>query len=150
MDVDRPIEDLGLVLAVDRVEELVAGQDAAVALEEGDEEPELDGGQRHEPIGDPDLVALAIDDEVAVPDRLAGARRCAPPPRPAAGPLEDPLDAEDELGRGERLREVVVGAGTEARDPVVRQAPRREDDHRRLVGPPDGPQDREAVDLRAA
>ena len=34
VDVDGPIEDLGLVLAVDRVEQLVAGQDAAVGLEQ--------------------------------------------------------------------------------------------------------------------
>ena len=75
MDVDRPVEDLGLVLAVDRVEQLVAGQDPAVGLEERDEQPELDGGQRDEPAADPDLVAVAVDDEVAVAERLA--RRAA-------------------------------------------------------------------------
>ena len=34
VDVDGPVEHLGLVLAVDRVEQLVAAQDAAVGLEE--------------------------------------------------------------------------------------------------------------------
>ena len=46
VDVDGPVEDVGLVLAVDRVEQLVAGQDAAVGLEERLEQPELDAGQR--------------------------------------------------------------------------------------------------------
>ena len=72
MDVDRPIEDLGLVLAVDRVEQLVAGQDAAVGLEQRGEQPELDRGQGHRPVADADLVAFAVEDEVAVADRLAG------------------------------------------------------------------------------
>ena len=45
MDVDRPIEDLGLLRAPDRVEELVAAEDPAVGLEEGLEEAELDVGE---------------------------------------------------------------------------------------------------------
>ena len=145
VDVDRPVEDLGLVLAVDRVEQLVAGQHPAVGLEQRGQEPELDGGQRRQPAVDPDLVALAVDDEVAVADRaldVRPGRRRAP-----TGAIEDPLDAQDELGRRERLRQVVVGARGEAGDPVVDEAARRQDDDRRPVGPADGSQDREPVDL---
>jgi hypothetical protein len=35
VDVDRPVEDVGLVVPVDRVEELVAGEDPPVGLEQG-------------------------------------------------------------------------------------------------------------------
>ena len=35
MDVDGPVEDLGLVRTVDRIEELVAGEDAAARLDQG-------------------------------------------------------------------------------------------------------------------
>ena len=45
VDVNGPVEDVGLVAAVDRIEELVAGQDAAVRFEDRLEEPELDPGQ---------------------------------------------------------------------------------------------------------
>jgi hypothetical protein len=55
VDVDRPVEDLRLVLTVDRVEELVPGQDPSVGLEQGRQQPELDRGQRDVPAGDPDL-----------------------------------------------------------------------------------------------
>ena len=45
VDVDRAVEDLGLVLAVDGIEQLVARQDAPIGLEQGLEQPELDPGQ---------------------------------------------------------------------------------------------------------
>ena len=45
VDVDRAVEDLGAVVAVDRIEQLVARQDAAVGLEDRLEQPELDAGQ---------------------------------------------------------------------------------------------------------
>ncbi len=70
MDIDRPLQDGLGVLAVDGVEELIPGQDPAVGLEQGDEEPELDGRERHVPAGDHGRVASAIDDEVAVDQDL--------------------------------------------------------------------------------
>ena len=75
VDVDGPIEHLGLVLAVDRVEQLVAAQDAAAGLDQAGEEPELDPGQgdRHAVAGD--LVAVEVDDEVG--QGQASARRPA-------------------------------------------------------------------------
>src|SRR5712691_6899877 len=45
MNVDRAIEHFGLVVAVHRVEKLIASEHPPVGLEEGDEQAELDGGQ---------------------------------------------------------------------------------------------------------
>ena len=42
VDVDRAVEDLGRLVAVDRVEQLVARQDPTVGGEDRAEEPELD------------------------------------------------------------------------------------------------------------
>ena len=133
VDVDRPVEDLGLVLAPDRVEQLVAAEDAAVGLEERLEQAELDVRQLDGPAVDRHLVAGRIEDEavvadhaVAVPPRPAVAPGAAAPDGGAARPAEDRLDPDDELGRRERLRQVVVGAVLEAGDPVERscRAPR--------------------------
>ena len=82
VDVDGPVEDLGLVVAVDGIEQLVAGQHPAVGLEEAGQEPELDPGQgdRHAVAGD--LVAVEVDDQVGQREARAGAgvgvrrRRC--------------------------------------------------------------------------
>ena len=75
VDVDRPVQDVGLSSAVDRVEQLVAGQDAAVGLEDRLEEPELDPGQRDRLAVAGDLVAVEVDDEVGVEQRRTGRRR---------------------------------------------------------------------------
>ena len=69
VDVDRPIHDVGLVPAVDRVEQLVAGQDSAVGLDDRLEEAELDSGERDRLTGAGDLVAVEVDDEVGVEQR---------------------------------------------------------------------------------
>ena len=66
VDVDGPVEDVGLVAAVDRVEQLVAGEDAAVGLEERLEEPELDARQGDRLARPRHLVAVGVDDEVAL------------------------------------------------------------------------------------
>ena len=93
VDVDRPVEHVSLVRAVDRVEELVAAQDAAVRLEERDEKPELDPGKRDGHTVAGHFEAVAIDDEVGVAEegeRGGGTgRRSAPKER---------LDAQDEFG----------------------------------------------------
>ena len=143
MDIDRAIQDPGLVLPVHGIQQLIAGEDAPVRLEERDEEPEFDGGQSDKLVTDANLVAIAIDDEVTVMDRALDRGWFG-----IAGALEDPLDAQHELGRREGLREVVVGTGRQARDSIVDEAPRREDDDRRPIGPADRAQDGEAVDLR--
>src|SRR5258706_398658 len=120
-----------------RAAKLRPGEDPAVGVEEGDEQPEFDGGQGHESIADPDLVAAAIDHEIGVAD---GFNRVGPTRQ--SGPGKDPLDTKDELGRRERFREVVVGAGGQARDLIVGHAPRREDDHPRLGCSADPPKKR--------
>ena len=77
MDVDGPVEHVRLVLAVDGIEQLVAGQDPAAGLDEGRQEAELDGreGDRRAVAGD--LVAVEVDDEVGQGERRTGGRvRC--------------------------------------------------------------------------
>ena len=69
MDVDRAVEDVVLVGAVDRIEELVAAQDPPIGDEDRLEEPELDVGQRDRPAVPGDLVAVAVERQVAVDDR---------------------------------------------------------------------------------
>ena len=97
-------------------------------------------------LADTNLVAIAIDDEVTVVDRaldggwFGGARRF--------GAFQDPLDTQHELRGREGLREVVVGTGGQARDAIVDEAARRQDDDRRPIGPTNRAQDREAVHLR--
>src|SRR4051794_38922637 len=68
VDVDRPVEDRGVVTAVDLVEELVARQDAAAGFEQHLEEPELDARERDDLALSQDLVATRIEDEVGVAD----------------------------------------------------------------------------------
>ena len=111
------------------------------------QQPELDAGQgdRHAVAGD--LVPVEVDDQVAVDERRARGRVRGRRSRAA----EDRLDPEDELGRAERLGQVVVGAVLQARDPVERGASRRQDEDRGgggLVVAPDGPDDRPPVELR--
>jgi len=55
--------------------------------------------------------------------------------RPRAGPAQDRADAAAQLGRSERLGDVVVGAGLEAEDRVRLGVQRREHDDRDDVAP---------------
>ena len=48
----------------------------------------------------------------------------------AAGALHQRVEASDELGESEGLREVVVTAGREAGEPVGKRVPRRQEDDR--------------------
>ena len=157
MDVDRAVHDLGLVLAVDGIEQLIARQDSTIGLQQRLEEPELDARQVDRRACAEDVEAIEVHDEVGVGQRPApvrAARRTAAGPvrrrppgrRASAGPAQDRLHPQDELGRRERLRQVVVGAVLEARDPVERRAAGADDEDRRrgrLVvaahGPDDGP-----------
>ena len=119
VDVDRPVEDLGLVLAVDRVEQLVAGQDPAVGLEDRLRAAGTRRGSGRSAVPSRrDLVAVEVDDQVGVADRAARRGVACRRRRGRRGPAQDRLDAQDELGRRERLGQVVVGAVLEAGDPV--------------------------------
>ena len=69
---------------------------------------------------------------------------------PVAAPAQDRLHAQHELGGGERLGQVVVGAVLEAGDAVDRRAAGRQDEDRRaarLLVAADGPDDGPAVEL---
>ena len=129
VDVDRPVEHLGLVAAVDRVEQLVAGQDAAVGLDErwSSRNSTRVSGDRRAVAGSPrGGRGRRRGRPVTSGGRADGVRASV-----ARGPAQDRLDAQDELGRGERLGQVVVGAVLEAGDPVERRAARRQDEDRR-------------------
>ncbi len=122
MGIDGAVEDIGLAEAVQRVEQLVAGQHAAVRGEERREQAELGRRQDDGLVADRDLVPVEVHHEVVVaqdprgsvspPGVVPGARRPSTPTRAPSSPrpLEDALDPEHQLGRRERLRDVVVGA----------------------------------------
>jgi hypothetical protein len=92
-------------------------------------------------------VACGIGREVAVTEDGRGpVGRC----RRSTAPAEDRLHAKHQLGGGERLRQVVVGAVLEAGDPIDRRAARRQDEDRCSAGllvTADGPDDGPAVQL---
>src|SRR6476620_7535067 len=88
------------------------------------------------------LVAVEVDGQVGKGEW----RTAAGVGRRGRGPAQDRLDAKDELGRRERLWQVVVGAVLEAGDAVERRATGRHDQDRRsgrlvvaAYGPDDGP-----------
>src|SRR6478752_10537772 len=63
VDVDGPVEDVRLVSPVDRVEQLIAGEDAAIGFEDRLEKSELDPGRRDRRARAGDVVAVGIEDE---------------------------------------------------------------------------------------
>ena len=114
MNVDGPVEDLGRVLAVDRIEQTIAAEDTAAGLDEAGQQAELDVGEGDRYAAAGDLVAVEVDDEVGQREACPGSGVGGPRRRPP----QDRLDAQDQLGRRERLGQVVVGAILEAGDPV--------------------------------
>ena len=113
-------------LAVDGVEQLVAGQDPAVRLEERLEEAELDAGQGDRLAVAGDLVAVEVDDQVGVAERRRGRPRRGLGRGRAVRRRIDLTRRTSSAGR-ERLGQVVVGAVLEAGDPVERRAAGRQD-----------------------
>src|SRR5579859_258555 len=86
------------------------------------EQVELVRGQVNRLAGDPDLVRLEVDLELAQGDqRLPG----------WAGTPEDGAETRQQLVDSDRLRDVVVGPRVECRDLLVLVADGREDDQRR-------------------
>ena len=83
VDVDGAVEDLGAVVAVDGIEQLVAGEDAAVGREDRLEQPELDPGQGDRLAVAGHLVAVAVEDQVGVAAAAAGSWRSRRRPAPA-------------------------------------------------------------------
>jgi hypothetical protein len=129
---------------MDRVEQLVARERPAVGVEERDEQPQFEGAEGHGRAGERDLVAPRIDHKVPAdqlfvrPESLDDG---------ALGPSEDGPDAHHELGRGERLREVVVGTLAEPEDPIAGRAARGQDEDRGLAECPRATDDGQAVEL---
>src|SRR5439155_23479771 len=90
VDVDRAVEGLGRVVAIERVEQGVAREDPPLGLDERDEEAQLRRRERQYVGAAADLMTLAIDLEVGEAER---------PPRPAGTRApQDRLHADDGLG----------------------------------------------------
>ena len=123
VDVDCPVEDVRLLVAVDGIEQLIAGQHAPVGLDEGRQQAELDAGEGDDRPRAQHLVSVAVDDEVGMEERRPGGPvepgrcRSVQADRDAASrPPQDRLHAQDQLGGREWLRKVVVCTVLEAGD----------------------------------
>ena len=118
---DVGAHDLGIVLGAfgpDPAQEGLVGQDPAGALGKNAQQLELGRRQRHRAPGHGDLAPVVVDGEV--PEHERGRRRA---------PAQDRPDPRRELGRGEGLDDVVVGAGLErAGDGLVAPVAGDEDD----------------------
>src|SRR6188768_636392 len=138
MDIDRAIEDVARLMAVDGVEQLVAGQDATVGGEDRREELELDRCEVDSGLAAAHLMACRVDDEIGMADDRSSSTvrsRCR-----WLGPAQDRLDPKDQLRRRERLGQIVVRAVLEPCDPIERGTARRQDKYGRTSGlfvPPD-------------
>ena len=98
MDIDRAIEDVARLMAVDGVEQLVAGQDATVGGEDRREELELDRCEVDSGLAAADLMACRVDDEIGMADDRSSSTvrsRCR-----WLGPAQDRLDPKDQLRPG--------------------------------------------------
>jgi len=128
VDVDGALVDIGIV-APHRVDELVAREHPPGMLHQEPEEAELGRAERDRAAAARHLELGEIHLDVADPEPLVGDRR----PRTA----QHRADAGDDLGRRERLRHVVVGAGVEPAHAVALLATRRQDDDRHVprLGP---------------
>src|SRR5438309_9640208 len=102
VDVDRPVQRLCRTVAVERVEKRVPRKNAALGFSKRHQQAELRRGHEQRTALAAGFVAVAVDLHVTETQRL--------PWPAAAGPPQDRLHADDELGRRERPRQVVVGA----------------------------------------
>jgi hypothetical protein len=136
--VDRPIENVIGLHPVKGVEQLITRQDAAVRLKQRDEKAKFNRCECHGPPREQDLMALEVDRNITALEHGTGG---------LIGPGKDALDAEDELGRGERLGKVIVRADAQSGDSIGRGAPRGENDNRDERLSADRPEDRQAIDL---
>jgi len=66
VDVDRSIEHVGGVLAIDGIEQLVPGQNPAIGAEDRAEQSELDAREVDGVVATADLVAGWVDDQIAM------------------------------------------------------------------------------------
>src|SRR5213592_5302594 len=71
VDIDRAIDRFAIRGSVERVEERVSREHATFGFDERDEQAEFERGKRQALTAAEHLVPLAVDDEVAEPQRLA-------------------------------------------------------------------------------
>ena len=122
MRVDRPLVGVEGD-AVERVEELGAGEDPAGPGGHRRQQPEFGRGEVDDRAGHLGPHPGHVEDDVAGVDRLGRLGR-------AVRAAEDGADAGDELARAERLGQVVVGAELEAEQLVELVVAGREHDDR--------------------
>src|SRR3954447_4642336 len=142
---DVRLDDVVLAVEVvlpDVVQDLLLGQDALGVEEEVAEQAELGGGELDLVARAPDLVAVLVQLQVAVPEARGGVAVVA------ADAAQERGDPQRELLQRERLGDVVVAAADEAGDAVVLRVARGEEDHRHEVARGAQPAaDLEAVDV---
>ena len=110
MHVDRALEGIALRVPVQGVEKRLSRQHAATRLHKRDQQPEFRRreGQRRPRL--PHFDAIEVDEQVDVLQDSASGMGPVRFTRPA----QHRLDADDQLGRRERLGKVVVGALVDA------------------------------------
>ncbi len=125
MHVDRARLDIN-VLAPHRVEQLLAREDTAGMLHEVAQQAKLGGAKMHRLAAADHTVGDQVHDDVGVGKRLVGQR----------GPdaAQHGADTRHQLGRRERLGDVVVGAGVEAAHAIALLTARRQHDDRQVGG----------------
>src|SRR5262245_15219384 len=115
-----------MAAAPDSLHQLVAGHDLAGIHAERVEQLEL---SRREPDRDTVHIGLnvaGVDQQLLEVESIATCRR-----RPGDSAPGGNTDTCDELGHGERLDEIVVGAELERPDTILLSAARADDDDRR-------------------
>src|SRR6202165_757729 len=115
-DVDCHHVVVGILAGPDGSQELVSSQHLARVPHEVSEQGELAGGERDHPLAATDLAGLDFQVQMRKLEKGGGGRRAA----------QQCADTGQELRIGERLDQVVVGAGVEAANAIGRPAACRE------------------------
>ncbi len=125
MDVDRARLDID-VIAPDRVEQLLARKDAARMLHQIVEQLVFRRAEMNVTAGALHTVRQAIDADLAERDAVFRQAR--------TDAAQHGADACHQFDHGERLDDIVVGAGVEAADTVALFRARRQHDDRQVAG----------------
>ena len=103
------------------LQDLPLRQNAAGVEHEIAQQRELGCGERDRRLSAEDFVPPLVEDEIGEAQDVAGQHTCGAP--------QDRLDPRDDLGEAERLGDVVVAAGAQRLDLVLRRVLRREKEH---------------------